>query len=125
MNKLLLLAAMALLSTVHQASACDMGAITAYVTGTVVADGCGSANCAVERPDTPAIPQTPEDCTSQGCATPTLPVQKLACDSSNCAIQQPSDEPITTQEPKDCQGNCATPALPAKPVVVADCPGGC
>jgi hypothetical protein len=38
MNKLLLLAAVALLSTVHQASACDMGAITAYVTGTVVAD---------------------------------------------------------------------------------------
>jgi hypothetical protein len=103
MNKLLLLAAVALLSTVHQASACDMGAITAYVTGTVVTDGCGSANCAVEQPDTPAIPQTPEDCTSQGCATPTLPVQKLACDSSNCA----------------------TPALPAKPVVVADCPGGC
>jgi hypothetical protein len=83
MNKLLLLAAVALLSTVHQASACDMGAITAYVTGTVVADGGNCSSCAVEQPDTPIV-QEPKDCGNSGCVTPTLPVQKLACQTSNC-----------------------------------------
>jgi hypothetical protein len=69
MHKLLLLAAVALLSTVHQASA-----------------DCGGGNCAIQQPsDEPIIQKEPKDCTGSGCALPTPAPQRLAdCGSSGC-----------------------------------------
>jgi hypothetical protein len=62
------------------------------VLGTAVqADSCG--NCAVQQPDQPAIPQTPEDCAGSNCAIPVPVLQKLAGDCTSCATEQPSDEP--------------------------------
>jgi hypothetical protein len=68
MHKLLLLVAVGLLSTVHQASA-----------------DCGSGSCAIQQPDTIVLPPTPEDCTSGGCALPTPAPQRLAsCTGNDC-----------------------------------------
>ena len=80
MKKLSVLAALAFVfagSTIY-ARACDMGAITAYVTGTVVAD-CGSSACAPDEPVTttpqpiakrlPAAPKVTDGCNGNGCAT--------------------------------------------------------
>jgi hypothetical protein len=36
------------------------------------------ANCAVDQPDTPVLPQTPADCSGQGCALPAHPGQRAA-----------------------------------------------
>ena len=85
------------------------------------------SDCAVEHPDAPILPQTPEEnCSSR--AVPTPAPQRLADNCSTCAIQQ-DDEPIITQEPRDC-GTCALPKLrpqrasvPAKPIIVADSSG--
>jgi hypothetical protein len=41
-----------------------------------LADGCTS--CAVEQPDTPVLPQIPQDGGCSGCATPPLPSQRAA-----------------------------------------------
>jgi hypothetical protein len=60
------------------------------------------APCAIEQPDTPAIPQTPGDCTSY--ALPTPPALKLA-NCGGCAIEQP-DTPALPQTPEDCTGLC-------------------
>ena len=56
MKKLSVLAALAFVlagSTIY-ARACDMGAITTYVTGTVVAD-CGGSACATDERRTPHV----------------------------------------------------------------------
>ena len=82
MKKFSVLAALAFVfagSTIY-ARACDMGAITAYVTGTVVADCSGSA-CATDEPVTttppskplPAAPKITDGCNGNGCATATHP----------------------------------------------------
>ena len=48
--------------------------------------GSGCNGCAVQQPDTPALPLTPEDGSNcSGCATPTPPILKLADPCSNCA----------------------------------------
>ena len=78
MKKLSVLAALAFVfagSTIY-ARACDMGAITAYVTGTVVAD-CGGSASAPDEPVTttpyakplPAAPKVTDGCNGNGCAT--------------------------------------------------------
>ena len=60
-------------------------ALVAVVSGGTPASADGSCSgCAVQQPDTPVMPQTPEDgggCS--GCATPIPPAQKLA-DGGNC-----------------------------------------
>ena len=66
--------AFALAGSTIYARAWDMGAITAYVTGTVVADCSGSA-CATDEPVTttsqplPAAPKITDGCNGNGCAT--------------------------------------------------------
>ena len=95
MKKLSVLAALAFVlagSTIY-ARACDMGAITAYVTGTVVAD-CGGSACATDERVTttsqplPAAPKVTDGCNGNGCATddPTLqrPVTIADCRSGSC-----------------------------------------
>ena len=79
-----------------------------------LADGCGSNNCAVEQPDTPALPQTPEDCTGPSCATPMPPALKVAspCDGGNCAVDEPiSSEPtfrpVALKLAGDHSGGCS------------------
>jgi len=48
---------------------------------------CGGYSCAVQQPDTPALPPTPEGCGGQDCALPTPPVLKLAGSGGpNCAV---------------------------------------
>jgi hypothetical protein len=72
-----------------------------------------SSNCAVQQPDTPALPQIPADSCSQ-CALPTPPVQKLAdCTTAGCAVEQP-DTPAIPPTPEDASGcsGCALPTLP-------------
>jgi hypothetical protein len=109
MHKLLLLAAVALLSTVHQASAdCNGG-------------------CAIQQPsDEPITKQEPKD---SGCVLPTPPALNLADCAGGCVVDEPiTSEPFTpptTQERKDCSGtNCVT-SKPA-PLKLADCgSGGC
>jgi hypothetical protein len=97
---------------------------TPLVLGTAV-QACGSPGCAVEQPDEPAIPQTPEDCSGgSNCATPTPPAQKLVCAGSNCAVEQPSDEPIITQEPTPRPAPQRADAT-TKPIIVAECGSGC
>jgi hypothetical protein len=95
MRKLSVLAALAFAlggSTIY-ARACDMGAITAYVTGTVVANGCTGANCAT---DEPASAQQPADCTARGCARPESAAPKVA--------DEPLAAPVTVA---DCgSGSC-------------------
>jgi hypothetical protein len=75
-------------------------------TATPALADCNSSACAVQQPDTPALPQTPEGCDS--CALPTPPAQKLA-ECINCAVEQP-DTPAIPQKPEDCTSpNCAIP----------------
>jgi len=94
MKKPLVLAALTLaLGTVHQAVACDMGAITAYVARTVSA--CQTSDCATDEQTT----QQGADCTRSNCAktepaVPTVATDKLlapsltltdgGCTRSNC-----------------------------------------
>jgi hypothetical protein len=73
---------------------------------TAFADGCNT--CAVQLPDTPAIPQTPEDggggCSN--CALPTPAPQRLADGGcTNCAVDQP-DTPVLPQIP--AAGGCSS-----------------
>ena len=61
-----LLAALALLTG---------SALACTTASTVIAEGSCST-CAIQQPDQPAIPQTPED-SCNNCAIPTPPAQKL------------------------------------------------
>ncbi len=75
------------IGTVHQAVACDMGAITAYVASTVVA--CSSDGCTAEPP----VRQPAECARSSGCVTPERAPPKVACQGDNCAIDEPTPAP--------------------------------
>jgi hypothetical protein len=79
---------------------------------TAFADG-GCSSCAVQQPDTPAIPQMPEDGSGgcSGCALPAPAPQRLADSGScsTCAVDQP-DTPVLPQIPSD--GGCSGCALP-------------
>jgi len=78
MTKLIALAALAFaVGTVQQAIACDMGAITTYVTGAVAA--CSGSDCATDE----HFRQEPADCGS----------------GANCAQPEPAPPRITTQAP--------------------------
>jgi hypothetical protein len=70
--------------------------------GTAVQADANCSNCAVQQPDQPAIPQTPEDGTGcSNCAIPVPVPQKLADSCTNCAIEQPGDEPTPTPQRAD------------------------
>lgn len=96
-----LLAALALLTG---------SALACTTASTVIAEGSCST-CAIQQPDQPAIPQTPED-SCNNCAIPTPPAQKLAENCSSCAVDQPSD--AIPSEPNDNCSTCGTTTPPSQ-----------
>jgi hypothetical protein len=112
MHKLLLLAAVALLSTAHQASA-----------------DCGNGSCVIRQPsDEPIIQPEPKDCNNCAVPAPILP-QRLAGDCSGCAVEQP-DTVVLPPTPEDNCGNCALPTLQSpraafRAIVVVDSCSNC
>jgi hypothetical protein len=96
------------------------------LTAPAFADNGNCSGCAVQQPDTPVMPQTPED--GQGCSSCALPTptpQRMAeggC--SGCAVEQP-DTPVLVPTPEDNCNGCATPPFPRqraafRPIIVAD-----
>jgi hypothetical protein len=86
----------------------------------------GCSGCAVQQPDTPVMPQAPEDDSCNGCALPTPTPQRMADNGncSGCAVEQP-DAPVLVPTPEDGCSSCATPPLPSqraafRPIIVAD-----
>jgi hypothetical protein len=92
------------------------------------ADGSSCNGCAVQQPDSPSPPTTPEDAGScSGCALPTPAPQRFADGGGNCsgcAVDQP-DAPVLMPTPEDGScSSCATPPVHSQraafsPIIVA------
>jgi hypothetical protein len=112
MHKLLLLAGVALLSTVHQASA-----------------DCSSGSCVIQQPSDELIIQPePKDCNNCAVPAPILP-QRLAGECNGCAVEQ-SDTVALPPTPEDNCGNCVLPTLQSpraafRAIIVVDSCSSC
>jgi hypothetical protein len=60
---------------------------------------CGSYGCAVEQPDTPALPQMPESCGGSACATPPPELKLAGCSSFLCSLPRAVSKTALLERP--------------------------